>query len=102
MSSTQPHRRLPLANNIIRQHGALSAAQKGIEEQELPPPDLGERPPKPPGRAEDERDPDFVEPDPNLDKIPNFYDKERDDQKDPSMEKGIPGPDITPPNEEDI
>ena len=102
MSSGLPHRRPPLSNNILRQHGALSAAHNGIEEQELPPPDLGERPPRPPGRAEDERDPDFVEPDPDKDEMPNFYKEKIPGDGDPSMQKGIPGPDITPPNEEDI
>jgi len=102
MSSRHPHHGQPLSSGIIRQHGGLlSAAHKDIEEQELPAPDLGESAPKPPGRAEDEPDPDFVKPDPNLDNMPTFKDK-AEDTRDPSFEKGIPGPDVTPPNEEDI
>jgi len=100
MSSRRPH---DGQSRIIRQHGGLlSAAHKDIEEQELPAPDLGESAPKPPGRAEDEPDPDFVKPDPDKDKMPNLYKERVPGDGDPSMQKGIPGPGITPPNEEDI
>ena len=78
----------------------LRAAHKGIEEEELPAPKPTERAPLPPGRAEDEPDREHENPRDD-DEIPNFYEK-KDRDPDPSMHKGIPGPNVTPPNDEDI
>ena len=101
MSSRHPHRGTPLPNRIILQHGGLlRAAHKGIEEQELPPPPQGEKLPREPGIEEGEKDPDFVPPS-TQDKMPTYQDK-AEHYPDPSFEKGIPGPEVTPPDEEDI